>query len=58
MELEYQTHRDVDINKQLNRLDKVNSKLSLTVKDLSLDDSIQQYLKDKLVNYAAKDQAK
>lgn len=58
MELEYQTHRDVDINKQLNRLDKVTSKLSLTVKDLSSDDSIQQYLKDKLVNYAAKDQAK
>ena len=34
MELEYQSHRNVDIAKQLNRLDKLNSKLALTLRDL------------------------
>lgn len=54
MELQYQTHRNVDIQKQLNQLDKVTSKLSLTVKDIAAD-SLPQHLKDKIVNLITKD---
>ncbi len=57
MELEYQSHRNVDIQKQLNRLDKVTSKLSLTVKDLGCE-SLPQHLKDKIVNLITKDSTK
>lgn len=34
MDLDYQSHGNVDIVKQLNRLDKLTSKLSLTLKDM------------------------
>lgn len=54
MELEYQTHRNVDIHKQLNRLDKVTSKLALTVKDLGIE-TLPQPLKDKITNLIVKD---
>lgn len=56
MELEYQTHRNVDIHKQLNRLDKVTSKLALTVKDLGVE-ALPQPLKDKITNLIVKDNA-
>ncbi len=34
MDLEYPSHGNVDIVKQLNRLDKLTSKLDLTLKDM------------------------
>ena len=58
MELEYQSHRNVDINKQLNRLDKVNSKLALTIKDLPYSEQLPQQLKDKIVTFISNDKTK
>jgi hypothetical protein len=55
MELEYRSHRNVDINKQLNRLDKLNSKLALTIKDLPFHEQLPQHLKDKIVTFISND---
>jgi hypothetical protein len=58
MELQYQSHRNVDINKQLNRLDKINSKLALTIKDLPYNEHLPQHLKDKIVTFIGNDKIK
>lgn len=58
MELEYQSHRNVDINKQLNRLDKLNSKLALTVRDLPSSQLIPQNSKDRIVTLISNDKAR
>ena len=55
MELEYQSHRNVDINKQLNKLDKLNSKLALTIKDLPSNEKLPKHLKDKIVAFISND---
>jgi len=34
MDLDYQSQPNVDITKQLNRIDKLTSKLALTLKDI------------------------
>lgn len=45
MDLEYPTHKNVDIIKQLNRLDKLTSKLNLTLKDVPQSETISKHQK-------------
>ncbi len=58
MELEYQSHPNIDIDKQLNRLDKLTSKLTFTLKDLPPSDILPQHLKDKLITFISNDQTR
>ena len=36
MELDYQSQPNVDLSKQLNKLDKLSSRLTLTLKDIPI----------------------
>lgn len=57
MELEYQSHGNIDIVKQLNRLDKLTSKLSLTLKNIPLSEQITKNQKEQIVKYVSNDKA-
>ncbi len=55
MDFEYPSHGNVDIVKQLNRLDKLTSKLNLTLKDVPESHPITKHQKEKLVKYVTND---
>lgn len=57
MDLDYQSHGNVDIVKQLNRLDKLTSKLSLTLKDMPESQTISKQQKEQLVKMVSSDRA-
>lgn len=57
MDLDYQSHGNVDIVKQLNRLDKLTSKLSLTLKDMPESQMISKQQKEQIVKYVSNDKA-
>lgn len=57
MDLEYPSHPNVDILKQLNRIDKLTSKLNLTVKDVPAYELITPAQKQKLSKLLARDDA-
>lgn len=57
MDLDYQSHGNVDIVKQLNRLDKLTSKLSLTLKDMPESQMISKQQKEQLVKLVSSDKA-
>ena len=55
MDLDYQSHGNVDIVKQLNRLDKLTSKLSLTLKDMPESQTISKQQKEQIVKLVSSD---
>lgn len=58
MQLDYQTQGNIDISKQLNKLDKLTSKLTLTLKDIPTQEIIPQRVKNKILKCITKDYAK
>jgi hypothetical protein len=55
MDLDYQSHGNVDFKKQLNHLDKMTSKLNLTLKDMPESEQITKYQKEQIVKYVSND---
>ena len=56
MDLDYKTQANVDIDKQLNKIDKLTSRLNLTLKDIPSQEIIPQKLKEKITKIVSKDQ--